>query len=122
MKLRRGFGVFIAVVQSVLLLGHFILYETWIFSAPPNVRGAWLKITAGLLSVSFVGASLLAFRYNNAAVRVFYRLAAVWLGLASFLFFGAIASWIIFGFTRLFGGPVNFHILVESLYAAALLS
>ncbi len=44
----------------------------------------------GLLSVSFIVASLLALRYTNAAVRAFYRVAAVWMGLVSFLFLAAI--------------------------------
>jgi len=57
----------------------------------------WIKLALGLLSVSFVCASLLAFRYTNALVRWFYKIAAVWMGLVSFLFFAAILSWIIYG-------------------------
>ena len=44
----------------------------------------WIKLVLGFLSVSFVAASLLAFRYTNAALRAFYRAAAVWLGLLTF--------------------------------------
>ena len=53
--------------------------------------------------MSFVAASLLAFRYTNAALRVFYRAAAVWLGLLTFLFLAAGSSWAIFGVARLAG-------------------
>lgn len=73
----------------------------------------------GFLSVSFVAASLLAFRYTNALVRSFYRAAAVWMGLLTFLFFAAISSWIIFGVARLAGLNVNFHRMTELLFAIA---
>src|SRR5437870_4291663 len=98
MSVGKRLGVFIAVFQSVLLLAHFFLYETWTFSAAGAVAGAqWVKLSLGLLSVSFVAASLLAFRYTNAALRVFYKTAAVWLGLLTFLFLAAASSWAIFG-------------------------
>ena len=69
--------------------------------------------------MSFVVASLLAFRYTNAALRVLYRLAAVWLGVLSFLFIAAVSSWIIFGLTRLAGLDLNFHRTVELLFEVA---
>jgi predicted MPP superfamily phosphohydrolase len=124
MRVRKGLGVFIAVFQSVLLLTHFFLYETWIFSAAGNhVAGAlWVKLSLGCLSVSFVAASLLAFRYTNAALRMFYRAAAVWLGLLTFLFFAAASSWIVFGVARLVGLDMNFHRIVEFLFGAAVVA
>jgi predicted MPP superfamily phosphohydrolase len=72
--------------------------------------------------VSFVAASLLAFRYTNAALRVFYKAAAVWVGLLSFLFVAAVLSWIIFGVGRLAGLEVNFHRTVELLFGAAVVT
>jgi predicted MPP superfamily phosphohydrolase len=78
-----------------------------------------LQVALGLLSVSFVGASLLAFRYTNPALRGFYRVAAVWLGILTFLFLAAAVSWIIFGVARLAGFYVNFHLTVEWLFGAA---
>ena len=69
-----------------------------IFARWKRSRGAlWIKLGLGLLSVSFIVASLLAFRYTNAALRAFYRAAAVWLGLLTFLFVAAVSSWIVFG-------------------------
>jgi len=114
---------FIAVIQSVLGLTHLFLYQTWTFSpAGINTPGVlWIKLVLGFLSVSFVAASLLAFRYTNAAVRAFYRAAAVWMGLVSFLFLAAISSWVIFGVGRLAGLDMNFHRTVELLFAAAVM-
>jgi predicted MPP superfamily phosphohydrolase len=112
------------MVQLVLCLAHLLLYETWTFSATGShaPRALWIKLVLGFLSVSFVGASLLAFRYTNGILRVFYRAAAVWVGLLSFLFAGAVLSWIIFGAARLAGLDVNFHRTVELLYGAAVVT
>ncbi len=120
----KQFLVFALVFQTVLLLAHFILLETWTFSlyganvAPPFA----LTLGAGILAVSFIAASLLAFRYTNAAVRAFYRLAAVWAGLLSFLLVGAVAAWIILGAGRLLGFHVSFHRVVEILFGVALVA
>ena len=111
--------VFIAIVQCILFFGHLFLYRTWIFSLP-SPQPLWLRLTVVLLSVSFVAASLLAFRYTNSVVRALYKASAVWLGLCSFLFLGGAASWLVFGIARLAGLPLNFHRLVEIFYAAGL--
>ena len=122
MKIRRGMVGFIVIIQSVLFLAHFLLYETWAFApAGGTASGAvWAKLLLGFLSVSFVSASVLAFRYTNPALRAFYRAAAVWLGLLTFLFVASVASWAIFGVSRLAGLDVNFHRMVEMLFAAAI--
>jgi hypothetical protein len=85
--------------------------ETWAFSPTGSeAPGAlWIKLALGFLSASFVAASLLAFRYTNAALRAFYRAAAVWMGLVSFVFLAAVSSWIIFGVARLAGLSMNFQ-------------
>jgi predicted MPP superfamily phosphohydrolase len=121
---RKRLIAFIAIIQSVLCLTHLFLYETWTFSPSGSDTAAefWIKLVLGFLSVSFVAASLLAFRYTNPAVRTFYKAAAVWLGLLTFLFAGAVSSWIIFGVARLAGVDVNFHRTVELLFGAAALT
>src|SRR6202050_4407953 len=118
---RKRLITFIAVIQSFLCLLHFFLYETWTFSPAGGHRHGpmLIKLGLGFLSVSFVAASLLAYRYTNAPLRAFYRAAAVWMGMLTFLFFAAVFSWIIFGVARLAGHDVNFHRTVEVLFAAA---
>ena len=120
MSRKRLIG-FIAVIQTVLCLAHLLLYKTWTFSPVGSdiVGAVWIKLVFGFLSVSFVAASLLAFRHTNAVVRAFYKAAAVWIGLLSFLFLAAVSSWIIFGVTRLAGLDMNFHWTVELLFGAA---
>ena len=123
MTRRRLIG-FIAVIQSVLWLTHWLLYETWTFSfAGSDTSGAFLiKLGLAILSVSFVAASLLAYRYTNTVVSTIYRVAAVWMGLFSFLFLAAAASWILFGVGRLAGRDMNFHRTVELLFGVAILA
>src|SRR2546426_12707696 len=124
MRLRKRLIGFIAIIQSVLFLTHFLLYETWTFSpAGSHTHGAlWIKLVLGFLSVSFVAASLLAFRYTNAALRAFYRAAAVWVGLVTFLFLATVSFWIIFGVAWVVGLDVNFHRIVELLFGAAVVA
>ena len=124
MKIPRGLLGFIAVIQLILFLTHLVLYETWTFSPGGNssTGAMWLKVTLAVLSVSFIASSLLAFRYTGAALRVFYRAAAVWLGLLSFLFLAAVASWLVYGVAYLAGMSLDFHRLVELLFSAALLT
>jgi uncharacterized protein len=120
MRIRPGLLGFIAVIQTVLFLTHFLLYETWTISAGEGAGPLWLKILTSVLSVSFLAASLLAFRYTGAVLRVFYRAAAIWLGLLSFLFLAAVSSWVVYGVARLAGRDANFHLIVQILFAVAM--
>src|SRR5580658_9824532 len=124
MQARKRLIGFIVIIQSVLCLTHFVLYETWTFSPAggDTPEALWIKLVLGFLSVSFVAASLLAFRYTNAAVRAFYRAAAIWAGLLSFLFLAAVCCWVIFGVARLAGLDVNFHRTAELLFGAAVVA
>jgi predicted MPP superfamily phosphohydrolase len=123
MRIRAGLVGFIAVIQTVLFLTHYLLYETWTLSAAGTAAGGplWLKWSLGILSISFLAASLLAFRYTSALLRLFYQAAAVWLGLLSFLFLAAVFSWVLIGVGRLAGLDLNFHLIVEVLFGAAML-
>ncbi|MGC1619782.1 MAG: metallophosphoesterase [Candidatus Acidiferrum sp.] len=124
MRMRAEVIRFIAVVQLVLFLTHLLLYETWTFAPGKSAAAGplWLKLCLAVLSVSFIGASLLAFRYTGSVLRLFYKTAAIWLGLLSFLFLAAAASWVVFGLALLVGLPVNFHLIAEVLFGAALLT
>ena len=124
MRIRRRLLGFIAIIQSVLLLAHLFLYETWEFSlaGSDTHSSLWIKLVLGFLSVSFVAASLLAFLYTNAALRALYRVAAIWMGLLTFLIFAAVSSWMIFGVARLVGFDMNFHRTVELLFGCAVVA
>jgi len=118
MRLRKRLIGFIAVVQTILCLTHYFLYQTWTFHAP--AENAWLPITTTLLSISFVAASVLAFSYTSAPVRAFYKAAAIWMGLLSFLFLAAVLAWIMLAIACVFTIPFNFHHVAQWLFAAAM--
>ncbi|HLJ85736.1 MAG TPA: metallophosphoesterase [Candidatus Angelobacter sp.] len=116
----RRMIVFVTVVQSILGLAHLFLYKTWTFALPSSdaASPAWSRWVFSLLAVSFVGASLLAFRFTNSIVRTIYRTAAIWLGLLTFLALGAVIAWIAFAIASVAGFPMNFHRTVQWLFGA----
>lgn len=93
---------FVAIVQAILLLLHAFVYYTWnafqkssSTAAPPHLGAVFV-----FLSISFVSASLLAWRFSQWPVRLYYKAAAIWLGFFNFFFLAACASWILYGFAR----------------------
>jgi hypothetical protein len=109
---------FVVAVQAILLLAHYFLYKTWTF-AQPSPDGLWLSITLGVLSVSFVVASVLAFSHTNRPVRALYKASAVWMGLLSFLLLAATFAWILFAATSAIGINIDFHTTARVLFVAA---
>jgi uncharacterized protein len=122
MRVRKRLIRFILIIQLVLFLTHLLVYETWTYSAEAIHGTLWLKLVAGFLSVSFVGASLLGLRYTNWLVRAFYKVAAVWLGWLTLLVLATVPAWIVFGSARLASIPLDFHRLIEWLFAAAIVA
>jgi uncharacterized protein len=122
-RLRR-FWKLVAVVQSILLLAHWVLYATWISFHPALTPTAHdiLRIAFPVAAVSFVVASVLAWNYFNAAVRVFYVIAAVWVGFMNFGLFAAAGCWIVLGVARLAGAPVARNEIADVLFSAALVA
>lgn len=116
--------VFIVIIQSVLLLAHWFLYETWTaFWATPDASGiSKLQVALALLSVSFVAASLLAWSYSHFVVRVFYTISAVWLGTLNFCFLAACSCWAFYAGARLLGLHPDRRVLVGVLLGVALLA
>jgi predicted MPP superfamily phosphohydrolase len=121
---RRTIPVFIAIVQSILFLVHLVVYLTWTFfwgAMGPSTLFE-LRIALAILSVSFVAASLLGFFYFNFFVRIFYTLAAVWLGLVNFFFMAACACWVVYLVPAMFGAPIERRPLAIACFGLALLA
>jgi uncharacterized protein len=115
--------IFVGLVQSVLILGHFFIYETWVDLWGPRGSGLLaLRVALGVLCFSFVAATALAFRFSNAFVRGFYRLAATWLGLLNFLIWAACLSWVTYGLGRLAGWRAGGRPVVLSFLLLALVA
>jgi uncharacterized protein len=100
--MRRRIILFVAIIQVILLASHWFVYRTWIaFQRAPDPPGiSTLGLAFAFLSVTFITASLLAWRYSELPVRIYYTAAAVWLGFFNFFFLAACASWIVYGFAR----------------------
>ena len=86
----------IAVVQLFLWAAHWFMVATWEAFWWPLTWHARLalEIAMAVLATIFVPASFLSYRSDNLLVRGFYRLAAIWIGIANFLFIAAWVAWL----------------------------
>ncbi|HYX54119.1 MAG TPA: metallophosphoesterase, partial [Candidatus Limnocylindrales bacterium] len=112
---------FISIVQSIIFLGHLFLYMTLVSFFGPGISTPALRMALAVLSVSFVVASLRGWYAHDPIARAVYVLAAVWLGISSYLLWASLLCWIAFGFSRLLhlGWPP--HTIAAVLYGLALL-
>ncbi len=112
----------VVIVQSILLLAHWFLYETWVAFHPAldTTTLIILRIVFLLAAVSFVIASFLAWQYFNPAVRVFYIINAVWIGFMTFCVFAAAGCWILLGVVRLAGLQIAADQIANVFLAAAI--
>jgi len=115
---------FILVIQTILLMVHGVIAATIAsFLELWRTRHLVALVSVfGVLSLTFVGASILAFRSHRGWVKGIYRAAASWLGILNYLFFGALLCWGIEGVNRLAGEPlgrpsIGAGVLVLSLLA-----
>jgi uncharacterized protein len=120
--MRIRLAVFVVIIQTLLCLAHFFVYDTWTtFHRAPDPAGvSRLQLAAALLSISFVTASILAFRYQSFVVRVFYTLAAVWLGFVNYLLIASALCWILYGSASLLGCSVDRPLLADVLLGLAI--
>jgi predicted MPP superfamily phosphohydrolase len=118
------FLLFISIVQSILFLGHGFFYMTLVrfLGVAPSPRLLVLKAAMGLLAVSLVLTSFLAFRYSNLFVRCLYTAAASWVGILYLLILESILCWIFYGLTKIFHLPLDRKMLIQILMAMALLA
>jgi predicted MPP superfamily phosphohydrolase len=123
-NLRARIAWFVAAIQSILFLAHWFVYRTWtVFRADSHPSGIKaLQVAPFLLSVSFVAASVLAYRYSNFLVRLFYRIAATWLGIFNFFFVAACLCWIIYLSAGMLGLHLGRPIIAETMFGLALLA
>ncbi len=118
----RRFAGFLIIFQSVLFLAHFFLFETLLFAfGPKPATTRALAWSVAVLSVCFLGSSLLGFRYYHVLVCILYRISAVWLGAFTYLFIAACAWWVIYGASAILNISVPYEALPISLFGAALL-
>jgi len=122
--LRRRIVRFVSIVQVLMILFHFFVYETWVtlWGAPQGARLVALRVAVAVLALSFVPATLLAHRYFNGPVRLAYRLASLWLGVFNFLFVAAVACWVVYPLALLLKLPVSGHAIAGTFFGLAILA
>lgn len=99
------------------------MYQTWVDFWRPMSPGALnaLRIAFAILSFLFVFATLVGFRFTNATVRLLYWAAALWMGVANFLFVGALMAWLV-DFALWFAVPTATRITDRPYIAGSLLA
>ena len=123
--MRRGILLFLAIFQSIMFAAHATMLETWFaFWGRPASAASLMTAEVGvfLLSISFLAASFLSFRFWNVFTRAFYRIAAAWLGVVNFLFFAAIGVWLTAGVKSLSRAHWNNRAMVAIWFAVAMLA
>ncbi|MBZ5504925.1 MAG: metallophosphoesterase [Acidobacteriia bacterium] len=94
--MRTRLSIFVSIVQTILFLAHWFVYATVAYFWG-GVATSWaVKLAFGLLSISFVAASLRGWYSHHPLVRVFYAVSAIWLGFASYFLLASVACWIIY--------------------------
>jgi uncharacterized protein len=112
----------ITFIQAILFVAHWFIFRTFVdfwFPLGPSTIAA-LQVAMVPLAFSFVAAALLGFRFSNPAVRVFYSLAAVWLGVLNYLFLAACACRLIALALRLFSIHLDRPLIAAPLFGLAL--
>jgi predicted MPP superfamily phosphohydrolase len=107
----------ITFMQAFLLSAHWFIYRTlidfWPSLSPSATRS--LRAAMFVLGFSFIAAAMLGFRFDNAAVRLLYRLAAIWLGFLNY-FFLASCLCLLTGFGFLLAGFPPKRPLIAAVY------
>ena len=100
----------IAFLQVFLSCCHWFIYRTLVAFWPPFVPltpaiSHFVGDALLILSVSFVVAALLGYRFSNPAVALLYKIASAWLGIVNFLFWATGLCWLAALFLWLMPSP-----------------
>ena len=114
----------ICLIEALLLLAHWFIFHTWIAFWGSTSAGATLALKGAMfaLTLSFVVAALLSFRFANPLVIFIYRIAATWLGFMTFFLVASFLCWMVWYGILLAGiaGPSRLKApIAEILFSAA---
>lgn len=79
---------FLVVLLFFLYLANLVVYDALVIIFALSVSGELvaLAVMLGALTVSFIAATILGMRYDNAFIRFYYLISAVWIGFFVYLF------------------------------------
>ncbi len=120
--MRSRLLIIVSIVQGILFLGHGFIYATAVcfWGGVGSSWAIWLAL--GLLSVSFVLASLVGWYSHTALARMFYALAAVWLGFAGLFLVVSVLCWVTYVAATLMKLDWPRHIIADVLFGAAVVA
>ncbi len=84
--------IFLGVFSAFLYVANLVVYEALagIFSLTGQWQLVVLGVTLGVLSASFIFATILGMRYYNAFTRSYYFVTAIWMGSFVYFFLGSV--------------------------------
>jgi uncharacterized protein len=112
---------FVTVFLSVLLAANWFVVATWNHFWGMTVVPVWEIIFPGL-TLAFIAATFLGRRYSSFALRLVYRISAVWLGVLNFSFFAACAAWIVSAAATLLPFHYEPRVIAEAFFGTAMLT
>ena len=117
-------AVFLLIIQFILFLGHYLVYKTVVrfFGVTDAGHLWWIKVVFVVLSISFLLASIVTYKFYGPIGRIFYTASAVWLGTLYWLFFASVLSWVVFGLAKLVTPGIDVSSVAMGLVILALLT
>ncbi len=109
----------VGLLGGITLLANGGVWATWNHFSAASVPFGWAVFSAGL-SLSFIAASLLGFRYAHPVLRTVYTLSATWLGALNYGIFAAVACWLVGGLAQLTGAVALRSAVAPLFFGAAL--
>ncbi len=93
-----GIFIIIAIIQAISALTHWFLYKSFVFFYnPTSTSTLWsLRAGIGILSVTFLIATIITHNSAGQSWQYFYEAAASWLGILHWLMLSSIVAWIIY--------------------------
>ncbi|TSC51958.1 MAG: metallophosphoesterase [Parcubacteria group bacterium LiPW_41] len=90
--MRYIFIIILLFIQIILFGAHYVLYKGIIdlFAIKNGTALLSLRVILGVLSLSFIFASVIGSKFYNSFTQIFYTSAAVWLGILLYLFLATI--------------------------------
>lgn len=119
--LKGGISIFVTsaiVLEIVLLLLHFMIYETLVTAF--GIGGWPLKIALGLLSLTFISASILSARLMGPVMRAYYKIAGLWFAFVAPLCGACFAFALIEDASIFLGHPASPWIVGDICFGAAI--
>jgi predicted MPP superfamily phosphohydrolase len=119
----RGLLLLITLVQTIIAIGHILVYltATFAFLVPREHQWFWMGVTA-LLSVWFVVITVVSMRGYSRITSWCYIAAALWMGTLSLLVWASVLFWLIWNAALFVDVTLDARLVYGLLAASALMA